>query len=87
MLVEFHFTFSLVKQTAGNNGIEYICKIENPITIMSDKNMLATIVMNLILKSIKFTHMGGTFVFEAKELEEHVDLLISDTRVGMCEKQ
>ncbi|MFA7419149.1 MAG: ATP-binding protein [Melioribacteraceae bacterium] len=83
LLIELYPTLSLVKQTAWNKEIELTYSIDNSIFVQADKNMLSTIVRNLISNSIKFTKPGGLINVTSKVVDNFVELSISDTGVGM----
>jgi len=83
LLIELFPTLTLVKQTAWNKEIELTYSIDNSIFVDADKNMLNTIVRNLISNSIKFTKPGGKIKVASKVVDNFVELSISDTGVGM----
>ncbi|MFA6596389.1 MAG: PAS domain S-box protein [Ignavibacteriaceae bacterium] len=76
-------TLSLAKQTALNKGIRLISTIDTSIFVKADKNMLHTIVRNLISNSIKFTNPGGKIILASKIIKDYVETSISDTGVGI----
>ncbi len=55
------------------------------IRVYADKNMLGTIIRNLISNAIKFTNYGGKIVIYAVQNQDHVEVSISDNGVGMSE--
>ena len=55
--------------------------------IFGDKNMLKTVVRNLLTNAIKFTNKGGEIVISTKLSDtNHVKFTISDNGVGMSKK-
>ncbi len=51
--------------------------------VYADKNMLATIIRNLVSNAIKFTNPGGKIVIYAVQNQDSVQISISDSGVGM----
>lgn len=63
------------------------CFSGNNIEIFADKNMLKTILRNLISNAIKFTKTGGKIGIKASDDQQFVYMAISDTGVGMTQQQ
>lgn len=55
--------------------------------VYADSNMLYTIFRNIISNAIKYTPNKGTVTISAKDLEDFYEFNISDTGIGMNEKQ
>jgi signal transduction histidine kinase len=73
----------LLKQTSQNKEIGFSYLIDSSIYVSADKNMLSTIVRNLVSNSIKFTKPGGKITVASKLVDDYVEISISDTGVGM----
>ena len=56
------------------------------ITVKADKNMLQTILRNLVSNAIKFTGLGGEVRIISTSEGNHVKITITDTGVGMDEE-
>lgn len=76
-------TIDLLKKTALNKSISIISSIKLKSYVMADKNMLNTIVRNLVSNSIKFTKPNGTISISSSELNDYVVISIKDNGVGM----
>lgn len=86
LLLELYPTLSLVKQTAQNKGIEFSFIIGSTIAVFADKNMLSTIIRNLVSNSIKYTEPGGRIVLKTKKLNSFIEISVEDTGIGMEEE-
>jgi signal transduction histidine kinase len=82
-LVELYHTLSLLKQTAQNKSIEFCNEIDNLIFITADRNMLSTIIRNLVSNAIKFTFRGGKITLSSKNINQSIEFSVSDTGVGI----
>ena len=58
-------------------------EISNKIKVLADKDMLATIVRNLVSNAVKFTHPGGEILIYTKEDPDKLILAVKDTGVGI----
>jgi len=54
--------------------------------INADKNMLDTVLRNLVSNAIKFTNVGGMVKVVAKEAEDMIQIGVTDTGIGLSEK-
>ncbi|MGQ9818592.1 MAG: PAS domain-containing sensor histidine kinase [Candidatus Kapaibacteriales bacterium] len=52
-----------------------------------DRNMISTVIRNLVSNSIKFTESNGKIVVSLNDLNNEWEILVSDTGVGMTEEQ
>lgn len=69
--------------TAKIKNISLIQIQTNEITVDADKNMIQTILRNLISNAIKFTKPGGSINVSAISNQNHVEISISDNGVGI----
>ena len=53
----------------------------------ADKNMITTVIRNLVVNGIKFTHQGGQIIVGAKKTGTVITVSITDTGVGIPETQ
>lgn len=58
-------------------------EISNKIKVLADKDMLATIVRNLVSNAVKFTHPGGEILIYTKEDSDKLILAVKDNGVGI----
>lgn len=77
----------LMKGTAEAKNIELKLTLpENELSILADRQMLDTILRNLIGNALKFTHTEGKVQLTAETNCEFVMIQIADTGVGMKDK-
>jgi signal transduction histidine kinase len=83
VLLEFYHTLSLKKQTAQNKAIEFNYEIDDSIYIYADKNMLLTVIRNLISNAIKFTNKGGKITLRVIKMNKTIEFSVCDNGVGI----
>lgn len=57
--------------------------VETDLKVFADKNMLNTVLRNLISNAVKFTDIGGEIIITAFYDEKNTTITISDTGVGI----
>ena len=75
--------FSLQKLIANEKKIELHHHIELTSPVMSDKQLLSTIIRNLVNNALKFTRIGGKVTVCAGETEHGIWVSVEDSGVGM----
>lgn len=80
-------TLELLTSTAKDKEIEIIDRTANDILVLTDPDMLNTIMRNLVSNAIKFTESGGTITVNAETKGDDVIVSVSDTGVGMTEEE
>jgi signal transduction histidine kinase len=76
----FHIQISKKKISILNN-------IPVNMQVFADKNLLSTILRNLISNAIKFTPQGGYITLSAQKSNGIVNISIADTGIGMTKEQ
>lgn len=72
---------------ALNKNIALTCESDRDVMVYVDKNMVNTILRNLIHNAIKFTHKGGCISVGFEILNKKVVVCVQDNGVGISEKQ
>lgn len=67
-------------------GLHVSLDFEKELTVFADKQMITTIIRNLISNAIKFSLQGGEIVLSAHEKENYVEISVKDSGVGMKEE-
>jgi len=75
----------VLRETATGKGIELRCVIPENINmnIFADKNMIRTIIRNLISNAIKFTNRKGKVIVKASAEDGIVKVSVIDNGIGM----
>lgn len=68
---------------AGVKGITLETEIDPGIKVFADRNMIHTVLRNLISNAIKFTFSGGTVQISAKLVTDGVEVSVKDDGIGM----
>lgn len=77
---------TLVKSLSDNKNIDLLMKIHPQTYAWADKNMVSTILLNLVTNAIKFTHQNGTVELQAFKRENHLEIMVADSGVGIPAK-
>ncbi|MEZ5083711.1 MAG: tetratricopeptide repeat-containing sensor histidine kinase [Bacteroidales bacterium] len=77
---------SLLAPIAKNKKISLQSIIESDIHGFADKNMISTVMLNLLSNAVKFTQQKGEIKISACEKNNHIEVLISDSGVGISKK-
>jgi two-component system, sensor histidine kinase and response regulator len=66
--------------------IELDSSVAEELSVYVDKNMIDTVVRNLVSNALKFTHAGGRIEISAEQDEDFVEVAVSDTGTGIPEE-
>jgi signal transduction histidine kinase/ligand-binding sensor domain-containing protein len=83
-LVKDEFTVS--EEMAIGKNIELCNDVEESMMVVADKNMIRTILRNLITNAIKFTHRDGKVIVSAGLFERHIEISVADSGIGMSQE-
>ncbi len=90
--VEYNFTvtvnriFSLVNQLAANKNISLESNIKENTMLVADKDMIFTVLRNLVTNSIKFTPVGGKIELNIEQANGMSTITVADNGVGISEE-
>ncbi len=78
--------YRLFHQNARNKKIRLEKSVAPELQALADKNMLKTILRNLVSNGIKFTKEGGTITVSAEEKDNFINITVQDSGVGISEE-
>lgn len=85
---ELRSDMALIKKQAEQKEITLIIDMPETAIITGDRNMLITVIRNLLNNAVKFTQKGGTVTLEMKkDAHNKQTLSVSDNGRGMSRKQ
>jgi signal transduction histidine kinase len=82
----FKEDFRILNEIAGRKNIELNSRFTDDLTIVADKNMIKTILRNLISNAIKFTYKNGKVEITATIDNKQVEISVSDSGIGMTKE-
>ena len=77
---------TLLTPIARHKKIKLISSIQNDLVGFADKNMISTVLLNIVSNAVKFTDHQGRIEISGYENNNHVEVVISDSGVGISEK-
>jgi signal transduction histidine kinase len=90
----YEILLSLVKEElltleniSNQKNIKIELSIPETLIVKADKNMLKTILRNLISNALKYTYDGGNIIVGAERVDTQVLIRITDSGTGMSEEE
>ncbi|MBU0473137.1 MAG: tetratricopeptide repeat-containing sensor histidine kinase [Bacteroidetes bacterium] len=80
---ESNSVIQLYSQNAINKGISLTSNVNESIIIFSDRNMIKTIIRNLVSNGLKFTDNGGYVKIFAEKTKHDIKVIVEDSGIGM----
>lgn len=77
---------NLTKNIAETKNITISIQLIDDMIINADKNMIHTVLRNLVSNAIKFTPRNGSITIQMVQLHSEIQITISDTGIGMTEE-
>lgn len=77
---------ALFLQSAKQKNIQLNFEADKEIDLMADRNMIDTVIRNLVSNAIKFTNQDGQVILKAGCKETYCTIEISDNGIGMNEE-
>jgi signal transduction histidine kinase len=90
--VGFHLSEVIQESTklyallARNKGIEIDWELDSNCTVYADRQMIQTVIRNLINNAIKFTNENGKITLSCSQAENAVKVTVKDNGVGMSQE-
>lgn len=86
--VLIHETTSLSEESTQHKEIKLTLIDEKDLSIKADKNMIGTVIRNLVINAIKFTPKGGTIIVKSQTIadennQKFAEISVKDSGVGI----
>ncbi len=78
---------SLISEAAKAKEIDMVSDLPDYFYVWADKNMIDTVIRNLLNNAVKFTYRGGKVRVSVRKTGKQVWLTVKDNGQGMSEKQ
>lgn len=79
--------FKIFEIHADKKGVNMVSDIPEDVSIYADRNLLSTILRNLISNAVKYTLNGGQVRVFCEQNSNEITISVEDTGIGMSEKQ
>lgn len=79
--------FKVFEIHADKKGVNMVSDIPEDVSIYADRNLLSTILRNLISNAVKYTLNGGQVRVFCEQNSNEISISVEDTGIGMSEKQ
>ncbi len=76
-------TINLISSVAAKKNIKICKKIPQETYVFADKNMISTVLINLVSNAIKFTPEDGTIELHTFIKDGNVEVMVADSGVGI----
>lgn len=74
---------NLLMENADDKKISITTRIPDNLHMFADKNMIKTILRNLISNSLKYTHPNGWIIIEAMNEKDDIRISVKDNGIGI----
>lgn len=79
--------FKVFEIHADKKGVDMVSEVPTDISVYADRNLLSTILRNLINNAVKFTPNGGKVRIFCEQSDSEITISVEDTGIGMSEQQ
>jgi len=79
-------TINLLIHTARKKNINIDYLVDKKTIVVADKNMLSTVIRNLISNAIKYTNPEGRIIVSSERMDKYLELSVADNGVGINDK-
>ena len=77
-------SIEMIREAAKGKNIDIEFDIPDSLTVMADKNILQTVVRNLVSNAIKFTDKGGRILISVEATNEwYIQISVTDSGIGI----
>jgi len=79
--------FKVFEIHADKKGVNMVSEIPEDVFVNADRNLLSTILRNLISNAVKYTPNGGQVRVFCEQNKSEITISVEDTGIGLSEKQ
>ncbi len=79
-------TVTLLTPAAKNKKIKVLTDIPEQTFVYADKNMVSTVLLNLVSNAIKFTPVNGKVEIHSLEKNQHLEINVIDSGIGISKE-
>jgi PAS domain S-box-containing protein len=76
-------TLAIARNIADKKSIQIINNIQEPCLVYADKNMLNTIIRNLLANAVKYTPRNGSIIIDCRQLSGNIEFSVKDSGIGI----
>lgn len=80
-------SLKLIESAATKKGIQIKVNVNKSYSVFADKNMIDSILRNLISNAIKFSNKGGIIKVTAAQTDQEIHISVSDNGVGISQER
>jgi len=80
-------TITAVQSLVKAKGLKLTSGVAKELKVYADKEMLNTVLRNLITNAIKFSNQGGEIHIDAEQANGHVKIYVRDQGIGMTREK
>jgi len=84
---EIEYAVDVLRATALKKNIEMTNRVIHHTMVKADKNMVRSILQNIISNALKFTMGGGSVFIDAFPKGDFIEFIIRDTGIGMSAEE
>jgi len=77
---------SLIENQAGEKNIRVSSESSGKFMVPFDKNMIDTVLRNLLTNAVKFTPQGGSVAVGIRSKDDMCEVYVSDTGIGLSKE-
>ncbi|RLD56018.1 MAG: hypothetical protein DRJ01_15830 [Bacteroidetes bacterium] len=78
--------FNLLNGKSIDKKIDMISEVDRNIFVYADRNMLNSVLQNLVFNALKFTHPGGKITINSIKKDDYIQVDVKDSGIGISEK-
>ncbi len=79
-------TIQLFQAAAGQKEVSVTTDVPDGLAVFADRDMIGTVMRNLVNNAVKFTKPGGSVTISARERASVVEIDVHDTGIGIDEE-